>query len=244
MKVICIVQARMGSERLPGKVIKPILDQPMILYTLNRLKRSKYSDQIIVATSDKEQERPLVNVVKSNGFEIFRGSEYNVLKRYVDTCREYGGDIIVRITGDCPLIDPTIVDNVISYYIMYDFDYVRLDVPNTFIRGFDVEVFSNDVLMHTFEEVSSVDNNKKYKEHVTLYIYENPHKFNIGYVKGNKLYNKNYRLCVDTIEDFELIEKILNHFKDPYVPAKNIVKFLDNNLNIAYINKNIHQKKV
>jgi len=244
VKVLCIVQARMGSKRLPGKVIKPILGQPMILYTLNRLKKSKYIDEIVLATSISYIEEALVSVVRENSFKVYRGDENNVLKRYVDTYKKYGGDIIVRITGDCPLIDSKIVDNVITYYEINDFDYVRLDVPETFIRGFDVEVFSSKVLLQVHDEVSSLRNSSRFKEHVTLYIYKNPDKFKIGYVKGNEFYNKNYRLCVDTIEDFKLVEKIYSYFKDEYVSAKDVVKYLDNNLDLAHINMNIKQKKV
>lgn len=244
MKVLCIVQARMGSERLPQKVIKPILNQPMILYTLNRLKKSKYIDEIILATSQENQEQKLVDVVSKNGYEVFRGEEDNVLKRYIDAYKKYGGDIIIRVTGDCPLIDPFIIDNVITYFMANNYDYVRLDVPNSFIRGFDVEIFSSKTLLKVWEKVSFLDNSSRFKEHVTLYIYENPDKFKIGFVKGNEFYNKDYRLCVDTEEDFKLVNYIFDHFKDQYVPAKEVINFLDNNQQIAYINKDIKQKNV
>lgn len=244
MKILCIVQARMGSERLPKKVIKPILDQPMIIYTLNRLKKSKYIDELVLATSVEKADDPLVNVVKSQGYKIFRGDEKNVLKRFVDTYEKYGGDIIVRITGDCPLIDPIIVDNVITYFLSNDYDYVRLDVPDSFIRGFDVEVFTSETLLKVWEKVSSLEESNRYKEHVTLYIYENPNVFKVGSVKGSEFYSKSYRLSVDTIEDFKVVEAIFNHFQDEYVEAKEVVKFLDENSNISDINKDVKQKEV
>lgn len=241
MKVLCIVQARMGSERLPGKVIKPILGKPMILYTLNRLKRSKYVDEIVLATSTSEKEEPLVQVVSQSGYIAYRGEEYNVLKRYVDAYRKFGGDVIVRITGDCPLIDPQIVDNVISHYLMYDYDYVRLDVPDTFIRGFDVEVFSAEALEIAYEEVSK-SNEEQYKEHVTLYMYRNKGKFKVGHVKGDELYNRGYRLCVDTVEDFEVVSKVYEHFKDEYVVARDVVEFLNENKDLIRINMDVEQR--
>jgi Cytidylyltransferase. len=244
MKILGIVQARLGSERLPKKVIKTILNQNMIFYTLNRLKKSKYIDEIVLATTIEKKDDLLANLVKNRGFEVFRGDENNVLKRFIDTYKEYSGDIIVRVTGDCPLIDPVIVDNVVSYYMINNFDYVRLDVPETFIRGFDVEVFSSRTLLKIWEEISSIDNKNKYEEHVTLYIYQNPDKFKIGFVRGSEFYNKDYRLSVDTIEDFKLIETIFNHFQDEYIDAKEVVKFLDKNPDIASINKNIKQKEV
>ena len=241
MKVLCIVQARMGSERLPGKVLKPILDKPMIMHVLDRLKKSRYIDEIVLATSQQDEEKPLVEAVQKNGYQVFRGEENYVLKRYIDTYRKYGGDVIVRITGDCPLIDPQIVDHVISYYLAYDYDYVRLDVPETFIRGFDVEVFSSKALEKVYEEVDKMDN-ESYKEHVTLYMYRNQDKFKVGYVEGQELYNKNYRLCVDTKEDFEVVERIYGHFKDEYVLAKDVVMFLDENVEVARMNSDIIQK--
>ena len=244
MKVLCIVQARMGSERLPKKVIRPILDQAMIIYTLNRLKKAKYIDEIVLATTVEITDEPLVNIVKKEGYKVFRGDENNVLKRFVDTYKKYGGDIIIRVTGDCPLIDPIIVDNVIAYFMANNYDYVRLDVPETFIRGFDVEVFSAKTLLKVWEKVSSLDNSHRYKEHVTLYIYENPDKFKIGFVRGNEFYNKDYRLSVDTLEDFKLVETIFNYFQDEYIEAKKVVKYLDQNPSIANINKDIQQKKV
>ena len=238
--VTCIVQARMGSSRLPGKVLREVLGIPLILLTLKRLEKSREIDKLILATSDKISDNPLHEIVKGEGFEVFRGDEENVLKRYRDCVLEHGGDIVVRVTGDCPLIDPDIVDNVISHYKMYDYDYVRLDVPDTFIRGFDVEVFSREALDKAFE-LAKEDRDF---EHVTAYMYHHPELFSIGKVRGESLFNKSYRLCVDTIEDFQLISKVYEHFGDIYVSAGDVVKFLDNNPDIAAINSEVVQKHV
>ncbi len=236
--ITCIVQARMGSSRLPGKVLREVLGFPLILLTLKRLEKSREIDKLILATSDKISDNPLHEIVKGEGFEVFRGDEENVLKRYRDCVLEHGGDIVVRVTGDCPLIDPDIVDNVISHYKMYDYDYVRLDVPDTFIRGFDVEVFSREALDKAFE-LAKEDRDF---EHVTAYMYHHPELFSIGKVRGESLFNKSYRLCVDTIEDFQLISKVYEHFEDIYVTAKEAVKFLDENPEIAAINSEVRQK--
>ncbi|MCY6959583.1 glycosyltransferase family protein [Clostridium brassicae] len=240
MKVLAIVQARMGSERLPGKVVKPILNKPMIMHTLDRLKKSKYIDKVVLATSDLEKDDILNKTVKEGCYDVFRGSEDNVLERYKITSDKYCGDIIIRVTGDCPLIDPVIVDNVVSYFLMNNFDYVRLDVPESFIRGFDVEVFSKEALDKTFKLAKE----EKYKEHVTLYMYNHPEIFKIGYVKGNSFYKKDYRLCVDTEEDFKLVSLIYENFNDENVSAKDVVEFLDKNREIANVNKQVVQKNV
>ncbi len=238
--VTCIVQARMGSSRLKGKVLKEIMGYPLIILNLKRLEKSKGIDRLILATSDKPEDDPLYEMLKTEGYKVFRGDEDNVLKRYRDCVTEFGGDIIVRVTGDCPLIDPDIVDNVISYYRMYDYDYIRLDVPDTFIRGFDVEVFSMEALLETYELATE----DRHLEHVTAYMYHHPELFSIGKVCGESLFNRDYRLCVDTLEDFTIVSKVFEHFKDIYIPARCVVKYLDNNPDIASINNEIKQKHV
>lgn len=216
MKVLCIVQARMGSERLPGKVMKEINGKPMISYTLNSLKKSKYIDEIVLATSILEINDKLAKYVESIDFNVFRGDENNVLERYKLAADKYQCDIIIRVTGDCPLIDPIIVDHVITKFLMYDYDYIRLDVPGTFQRGFDVEVFSKVALDKVYDKVCSKENIKNeeyqpFREHVTYYIYSNQDEFKVGYVKGEDKYfeNRDVNLSVDTEEDFQRVEKIL-----------------------------------
>jgi spore coat polysaccharide biosynthesis protein SpsF len=236
--VTCIVQARMGSSRLKGKVLREVLGYPLIILTLKRLEKAGKIDRLVLATSDKTEDDPLYERVKEEGYRVFRGDEEDVLKRYRDCAMEYGGDIIVRVTGDCPFIDADIVDNVISHYQMYDYDYVRLDVPDTFIRGYDVEVFSGEALEKTFELAAE----DRYREHVTAFMYHHPELFSIGKVQGESLFNKSYRLCVDTMEDFLLVSKIYEHFNDIYVPAGEVVKFLDDNPDIAAINSEVKQK--
>lgn len=220
MKVLCIVQARMGSERLPGKVMKEINGKPMISYTLSSLKKSKYIDEIVLATSTQEINDPLVQYVEKLNFKVFRGdNEDNVLERYKLVADEYGGDIIIRVTGDCPLINPIIVDHVITKFLMYnyDYDYVRLDVPNTFQRGFDVEVFSKSALDKVYNKICSEDNINKeeyqpFREHVTYYIYNHQDEFRVGYVKGEGVYfeSRDVNMSVDTEEDYQRVEKVLN----------------------------------
>lgn len=216
MKILCIIQARMGSERLPGKVMREINGKPMISYTLNSLKKSKYIDDIVLATSTLEINDTLAEYAESNNFNVFRGSEDNVLERFKLASDKYSGDIIIRVTGDCPLINPVILDNVVTKFLMYDYDYVRLDIPNTFQRGFDVEVFSKKALDKVYDLVCSEDNiNKKeyepFREHVTFYIYNHREEFKVGFVEGEGEYyeNKDINLSVDTQEDFDRVRKII-----------------------------------
>ena len=246
MNIICIVQARMGSERLPGKVLKEIKNKPLIDYTISRLKQSKYINNIILATSDLAKDNQLARYALSNNIDCFRGSEDDVLKRYVNAAELYKGDIILRVTGDCPLIDPVVVDNAITDFLINGYDYLRLDVPETFVRGFDVEILTKEALNKTYEYVKEFNGDKlsRYNEHVTLYIYENKDKFNMGYLKGKKENIRDYRLCVDTKEDFKIVEEIINKIEEKELSYKNIIKFLDDNKEIANINKEILQKDV
>lgn len=237
---ICIVQARMGSTRLKGKVLKEILGIPMVVITLKRLSKSKYIDKIVLATSDKPEDDVLAKTVQEYGFTCFRGDEENVLKRYMDCTLVHGGDTIIRVTGDCPLIDPTILDGVITHHKMYGYDYTRLDVPDSFIRGFDVEVVEKSALNKTMECATE----PAHKEHVTYYIYTHPEDFNIGRLKGIEPFNSHHRLCVDTIEDYELVKVVFEHFNDIYVSAIDVVNYLNDNPEVGNINSNVNQKLV
>ncbi|MCI8669528.1 MAG: NTP transferase domain-containing protein [Lachnospiraceae bacterium] len=244
MKILCIIQARMGSERLRGKVMREILGKPMITYTLDRTLKSRYIDQVVLATSDKDTETPMVEYLTDHGYNVFRGDENNVLSRYVEAEKAYDGDIIMRITGDCPLIDPVVIDEVITYFLAHNFDYVRVDVPDSFIRGFDVEIFTKSALKRVYEITGEIPGDSPYKEHVTLYMYRHPEEFCVSTFRGSELYNRNYRLCVDTTEDFQLVTRIYEHFGDRFVNGKDVIRFLDEHPEIAGINQNIEQKHV
>lgn len=216
MKILAIVQARMGSSRLPSKVMRQLDGHPMIYQTLTRLRESRYIDQVILATSTKEADTPLSEYAVSIGFEVFRGDEDNVLERYKLAVDKYQGDIVIRVTGDCPLIDPVLVDHAITKYMVYDYDYIRLDVPNTFVRGFDVEVFSKAALDKTYDIVcvqndKTREDFKPFREHVTYYIYNHLDEFKVGSLIGEgDLVEKaklEINLSVDTLEDFKRVEE-------------------------------------
>lgn len=166
MKVVAIVQARMGSTRLPGKVMKSILGVPMIELLLARLSRSRYIDQIVLATSIDERNQPLVDHVTQLGYECAQGSEHDVLGRYLAAARKVGADVVVRITGDCPLIDPEVVDQAIERFKSASVDYLSNVDPATFPDGLDTEVFSIQALERAAAEASDPFD----REHVTPYL--------------------------------------------------------------------------
>ncbi len=206
MKTIAIVQARMGSSRLPGKVMRMINEHPMIELLLHRLENSKHIDKIILATTLNENERDLVEYVKNLGHEVFQGSEDDVLERYYQAAKLHQPETIVRITGDCPLIDPELVDEVIEAYVEQNVDFLSNTLPPTYPDGLDVAVFSYRALERANAEATT----KHEREHVSPYIRESG-KFKLGNYSNSTDYSSE-RWTVDDISDLEVVTSIFNHF--------------------------------
>ncbi len=235
-KITCIIQARLTSSRLPGKVLLYGYDKPLILHLIERLKKSKNLQKIIIATTNQKIDKPIIDLCKKNKINFFSGHPNNVLKRYYDCAKKFKIKNILRITSDCPLMDYRIVDKVIEEYQKKKYDYVSNINPTTTPDGFDIEIFSFQILKKTF-----LNAKKKYElEHVTPYIWDNPKKFKILNVKifqNDKLYRK-YRLTLDYLEDYFVINKIYNSLykRNKNFSLKDIIRFLVKNKNIL-INK-------
>ena len=207
MNIVALVQARMGSTRLPNKVMMPIGGTPMIELLLSRLSRSKEISKIIVATSVDQRNLPLIAHVKSVGFECEQGSENDVLDRYLQAAKKHNADIVVRITGDCPLVDPVLVDEVIRQFKAADVDYFCNTSPPTFPDGLDIEVFSFEALKYCAQVTTeSFD-----REHVTPYI-SSSGKFKTASMQNDRDLSA-LRWTVDEQSDFDVIEKIFHHFQ-------------------------------
>lgn len=242
MKVVCIVQARVGSTRLPGKVLKNICGKTVLEHCINRLKRVKYINEIIVATTTLDKDDAIVKECKILGVKCFRGSEEDVLSRYYYAAKENYADAVVRITSDCPLVDSVVTENIIKYYIenAEDYDYVSNTIDRTYPRGLDTEVFSFNALEKSFKEAKS----ERDREHVTPYIWDNKDIFNIYQYKNNND-NSELRWTLDTEEDFKVISFIFENFKsNSYFGMKEIINLLKKNPEIIEINKCIEQKKL
>lgn len=242
-KVIAIIQARMGSTRLPGKVLMDIEGKTILNHVVDRVKKCKEVDDVIVATTTLDRDDVIIKELKQIGCNYYRGSEDNVLQRYYEAALLYEGDIIIRITSDCPLIDPNIIDEMVKYYLTHDYSMVTnagVDMKNrTYPRGLDTEVFSFKILEEAYKN-ATLDYQR---EHVTLYIYENEES--IYYYKNDVDLSK-YRLTLDTIEDFKLIKAI---YKNLYSGEntfylKDIIKLMESNPHLYFINNNIEQKPV
>ncbi len=203
-RTVIIIQARMGSTRLPGKSLKPLLGKPMLFYVVDRLRPVKEADALVVATSSLPQDDPIAEFCNKNGIALFRGSEEDVLDRYDQAAKQYQADIIVRITGDCPLIDPEVVSAILRGFDEHvDCDYLSNTQKRTFPRGLDVEVFTSKALEEAAREAKSPHE----REHVTPFIYHHPERYHIRNYRHEPDLS-HHRWTVDTPEDFELVTKI------------------------------------
>lgn len=241
MKVVLIIQARMTSTRLPGKVMKEVLGIPLLEYQIRRLKRSKLVNKIIVATTINKTDQPIIDLCDRLSISTYRGSEDNVLSRYYESAVENKANIVVRITSDCPLIDPLIVDQIVDCYIRNrdKYDYVSNTIKRTFPRGMDVEVFSFFALEKAYKEAT-----KEYeKEHVTPHIYKNTNKFKVlGYECDED--HSIHRWTVDTSQDFELVKKIIESLypDNPEFGIMNILDLFKSQPELLSINSHVKQK--
>lgn len=242
MKVVAIIQARMGSTRLPGKVIKEILGKPVILWDLDRVSFSKLIDEIVVAIPYGKENDIIVDTIKEYNDKIVttRGSENDVLDRYYQAAVQTNADVVVRITSDCPLIDPAVVDNVIEQFLNDDCEYCSNSLTRTYPRGLDTEVFSFKALEKAWNEAT-----KDYeREHVTPYIIDNPDKFKLLNV-ANDIDLSHLRWTMDTKKDYMFIEaiykKITSTKKIFYMG--DILELLNHEPELIDINKHIVQKK-
>src|SRR5690606_1742339 len=238
MKTVAIVQARMGSSRLPGKVMKPVGGLPMIEILLKRLSRASCVDQIIVATSVDKRDSVLVDFVKSLGYECIQGNENDVLDRYLQASEYSDADIIVRTTGDCPLVDPGIVDKAIVEFKELSLDYYTNCSPETFPDGMDVEVFSYAALRRSSELTGSAYDH----EHVTPYLRESG-MFKTGSFSHYEDLSA-WRWTVDEPEDLDVIRNIFDYFSpDIYFSWRDVADLQRSMPDIFSANQNLKRNE-
>jgi glutamate-1-semialdehyde 2,1-aminomutase len=238
MRVVAIVQARMGSKRLPKKMLRQIKNQTLIEILLKRLSKSKKIDEIVLATSKNKNNDSLVNHVESLGYNCYRGSEDNVLKRYLKAGKAFKADVIIRITGDCPLTDHKIVDYCVDEYFKRKVDYLSNTNPPTFPDGLDVEVFSFKTLQKTYLETKDQND----LEHVTPYMH-NSSLFKTYNIKNIEELS-HIRLTVDEEEDFNVIEGIFKYFNyNTHVFWKDVIKLTKTKPYLFFENKNINRNE-
>ncbi len=243
MKIGVIVQARMGSTRLPGKVFMEVLHRPLLSYLVERLRRVSGSPRIILATTTKGQDDLIINFAAGQEVLSFRGSEDNVLERFYFAAKANALDVIVRVTSDCPLIDPAVIDQAIQLFMESQppCDYVSNTLKRTFPRGMDVEVFSFKAL----EKAYTSTQDSAEQEHVTLFLYRHPELFSLKNFESPTNHSE-YRWTVDTRDDFTLVEKILTTLypQKPEFTYADLVQLMQLHPDWALINKHVEQKKI
>ena len=234
--ILAIVQARMSSSRLPGKVMKPILGRPMVARQIDRLARCHRIDRLVLATSSEPSDDPLAELCQAEGWLCYRGSLNDVLGRFDGAAVAHGpAGHVVRLTADCPLIDPATVDATIERHIKTGADYTSNGLPGqrTFPNGLDVEVMTAAALARTAREATTKSN----REHVTQYIYENPQLFKIeGVTQARHL--GNLRWTVDTPADLEFATMVYSELLpvNPAFGQDDILALLERRPDLAKIN--------
>ena len=237
MNIVAIVQARMGSTRLPGKVLADIANKPAIELLLKRLDKSTKVSSICVATSVAEENDPLCERVARLGYSYFRGSETDVLERFYQAAKQEKSDVIVRITGDCPLVDPVVVDGVIDIFEKNKVDYASNIDPPSYPDGLDVEVFS----MHALERAVNEATKSFDREHVTPYLRSKQFS-SVNLLAEENL--SNFRLTLDQVEDLHVLRKIFENFSDDiFFGFFDAVNYLRENEEIIKINDKIKRNE-
>lgn len=242
MRTVAIIQARVGSTRLPGKVLHDLAGQPVLARVIDRTRRANRLDEVVVATTNDPSDEPIVELCQSRGVPCFRGSEEDVLDRYYRAAVHHSAQTIVRITSDCPLIEPIIIDRVVDEYIQRsgEVDYASNIVPRrTFPRGLDTEVMSFDTLAWAWKE----DGDPARREHVTPYIYGNPERFRIHSVEHEEDLSV-HRWVVDTPEDLEFLRLIYDHFARDDFTWTVVLTLLEQNPEWLEINRHVRQKDI
>jgi len=238
MNVGIIIQARMSSTRLPGKVFKKLAGREMLWHVVQRCRRSKKANTVIVATSTEASDDPIQQFCVRERIEYCRGDLNNVLKRYTECARKHGLTTIVRVTSDCPFIDPQIIDETIATFETNNVDFVSNTLHRSFPRGLDAEVFSSEVLNDALANAHS----EAEKEHVTPYItsHAKTKPFEVSHE-----YEGSFRLTVDEQKDYDLAVLLYEKFFEgdqSIIDVKQVINFLHKNPDVAAMNANIQQK--
>lgn len=231
----------MTSSRLPGKHLLKVLGKPILSYLIDRLKTVESIDSIIIATTNNAADDVLVKFAKQNKIEVYRGDEYDVMGRVLDAAKYFKADIICEVTGDCPIIDPQLVEQVIQKYLCSNVDYIYNRSIKCLPDGMDVQVFSTSALAQSEKQT----NNPLDREHVTLHIRNHPELFSHGDIKTpSSLCWPELGLTLDEIDDFKFLKKIIEYFnpENPLFSCYDVISILRRNPELALINQSVVRK--
>ncbi len=240
-----VIQARMGAERLPGKILKPLAGAyPVLEWVVERSRRAVKAQEIIVATTLQPGDDIVETFCRDHEVRCFRGSEANVFERYYACAQKFQLDAVVRVTADCPFISPETIDRCIDVFWDSKADYVNNSrLRKTYPRGLDVEVVSFEALKRLADKALTPSE----REHVTLYIYQHPEEFRIQTVEAEPaLCAPELRLTLDTPDDFQLLNTVAEYFSKEsfHAGSRQIVDYLRKHPDVADLNRHIEQKKI
>jgi len=244
MNVYCISQARLGSKRLPKKVLKCINNKPLLQYQAERINQAKNIDKYIIATTDLEADLPIKQFCQQSDIAYFCGDENNVLSRFYHTAKAFnvkGDDLIIRLTSDCPLVDPKLIDLMINKHRVNKNIAISNINITSYPRGFDAEIFSMHSLTQAYQKANSLFE----QEHVTPYFYNNREDFPVQSIEMScDKKSAELRLCVDESADFLFMEQLILNYPNNILTASaiEIINFLNDNPKIAKINQHVQQK--
>lgn len=241
-RVVAIIQARMGSSRLPGKVLRDIHGKPMLAWVVERTRKASSVSEVMVATTSDPSDDMVEQVCRQMSIPCFRGNIYDVLDRYYQAAREAQADVVVRITADCPLIDAGLIDTVVQRFVAEKVDFAANRLPPPYQRtypiGLDVEVVSFQALQRAWQEASE----KHEREHVLPYLYESPGRFKTLTV-DHETDLGSYRWTVDTFEDLEFIQKLFTLLPDTEnFTWLDVLKIVEKNPQLSEINAGVSHK--
>lgn len=236
--IAAVVQARMGSTRLPGKVMAEIMGKPLLWHLISRLKRSKLIDKIVVATTKNEKDKPILELAEKVEVNSFAGNEEDVLDRYYMAATRFEAKSVVRITSDCPILDPSIVDTVVELFLQGKYNLVSNVNPPTFPDGLDVEVLSFATLERTWHEAHLTSE----REHVTPYIYKHPEIFRIGNVSYKEDLS-GLRWTVDEARDLEFVRAIFKYLNGTPFNMGDVLKILEIHPEVLTINAGVRRNE-
>jgi len=235
MKIIALIQARRGSTRLPGKVLLDLEGKTVLEHVIDRVSASRFINDVIIATTVRKEDLNIVKLCADLGISVYCGSVDDVLDRYYETARLFGADHIVRITSDCPMIDPSVIDDVIGLHLRENADYTTNTLKETYPDGQDVEIFTFGSLKNSWKNAKLASE----REHVTPYIRKSPEYKLVNMECRKNLSNKRWTL--DNSEDYEFIKIIFENLygRNPLFGMEEILKFIDEKPEIERINENI-----
>ena len=240
MTIAAIIQARMGSTRLPGKVLKDLAGRTVLARVVSRVQRSRLIHKVIVATSTESADSRIVEECHRIDVEVFRGDHEDVLDRYYRAAQAAKAEAIVRITADCPLIDPIISDMTIGEFLDKHADYASNVQVRTYPRGLETEVMTFQALETAWHEAHEPHQ----REHVTPFLYEHPGRFKMLSVTGEADYSR-YRWTLDTPEDLDFLQAVYERFgKHDYFSWREVLKLIQQKPELAQINRHIAQRAV